>query len=32
MGEKLHFREWVVIVAVLGFLISLGLIAFISNP
>ncbi len=31
MNEKLHFREWFIIVGVLGFLISLIVIALLNS-
>jgi hypothetical protein len=32
MDKKLYFREWVVIVAILGFLLSLVAIALLIIP
>lgn len=31
MNEKLRYREWFIIVAVLGFLISVALIALLTS-
>jgi hypothetical protein len=32
MDEKLRFREWVVIISVLGFLITLVVISLLISP
>jgi hypothetical protein len=32
MDEKLRFREWVVIISVLGFLLALVVIALLTSP